>query len=85
MVYTQIPDVPKHIVVSAALTSSSHILFKKFGVSHPTVWSATFAISVGLLKEVYDSRRPNNSFSNKDMVSNAVGVTLVTIPWGRRK
>jgi uncharacterized protein YfiM (DUF2279 family) len=74
------PDVPKHVIVSAALTTSSYMLFKRLHVSHPTAWSATFAISVGILKEVYDSRKPNNYFSGKDIVSDVAGITLVTIP-----
>lgn len=58
--------------------SSQYVLTHKTALSHndSLPWALTSGFTVGLAKELYDDRRPQNAFSWRDMTANAVGIGL---------
>lgn len=58
--------------------SSQYVLAHKTALSHneSVPWALTSGFTVGLTKELYDHRRPQNVFSWRDMTANAVGIGL---------
>lgn len=58
--------------------SSQYVLTHKTALSHNEAipWALTSGFTIGLTKELYDHRRPQNVFSWRDMTANAVGIGL---------
>lgn len=58
--------------------SSQYVLTHKTALSHSESipWAITSGVTIGLTKELYDHRRPQNAFSWRDMTANAVGIGL---------
>lgn len=72
-------DKALHLSYSALWTlSSQYLLVHKTALSHNASipWALTSGFAVGLAKELYDGRRPQNFFSWRDMTANAVGIGL---------
>lgn len=58
--------------------SSQYVLAHKTALSHneSIPWALTSGFTIGLTKELYDHRRPQNAFSWRDMTANALGIGL---------
>lgn len=72
-------DKALHLSYSALWTlSSQYVLAHKTALSHneSIPWALTSGFAVGLAKELYDGRHPQNFFSWRDMTANAVGIGL---------
>lgn len=64
------PDKTKHFIVSAALGTVS-------GVYVENKWKAFgLAMVPGLIKEIMDANDPNNHFSSRDLVADALGAAV---------
>jgi uncharacterized protein YfiM (DUF2279 family) len=72
-------DKAYHLAVSFAMAASWYGALSLVGDDPPPVrlaMASSLAVVPGLLKEVYDSGRPGNAFSAKDMTWDVLGVAL---------
>jgi uncharacterized protein YfiM (DUF2279 family) len=72
-------DKADHLVVSAFLTGFGYYAARKemhFSDPGGKNAGACFSISLGLMKEVHDKRRPRGMFSLKDLGADILGIGL---------
>ena len=50
----RLDDTDKHFIAGAIISTSSTFVLQALGVKHAPAWGFVTALSVGLLKEVYD-------------------------------
>ena len=68
-----------HLAVSFSLVGSSyHLLANRIGVKETpsTIGSLTGVFSLGLAKEIYDTSRPDDHFSYRDLLFDLLGIGL---------
>ena len=73
------PDKAQHFMGSLISTVLVHqILFRSAGLEKMTSrqMAVGFSFSLGVLKEVRDSRQPGNHFSWKDLLADAAGIAV---------
>lgn len=61
--------------------STQYVAVNKLGMEEGEAFglSAVSAASAGLLKEIYDSKKPGGHFSKRDLVANGVGICLASV------
>ncbi len=72
-------DKARHVVFSGLWTlSTQYVLVNKADRSADTALPVSIAsgTAIGLAKELYDTSRPNQTASGKDLVADAVGIGL---------
>lgn len=72
-------DKLQHLVFSAHLTLLSYQVARQSYYNTATtsrIESAMLVLSLGVGKEVWDSKKPNDKFSYKDLVADALGIGL---------
>ncbi len=68
-----------HLAVSFSLVGSTyHLLANRLGVkeSYSTTGTITGVFGLGIAKEVYDSSRPDDRFSYRDLIFDLLGIGL---------
>jgi uncharacterized protein YfiM (DUF2279 family) len=63
------------------LLSTQYIVVNKMGMEETSAYPYALASGalVGLLKEMYDARRPGGFFSKRDLVADGCGLLLATV------
>jgi len=72
-------DKARHLAASFIASGVGTLTLKhiyNFKKSKSVVIGVTFSFSLGLVKEVYDSRQENNHFSFKDLTADLVGSAI---------
>lgn len=72
-------DKVHHFLSSAFLTTAGYYFCKEergFSNYKSQQGGISFSLSLGLLKEIRDGRKPNNAFSVKDLVADILGTVV---------
>ena len=67
-------DKQKHILAESVITGISTKLLEDS--EHPILYPILIGSTVGLVKELYDSRSGGSGFSDKDLVADVIGITI---------
>lgn len=67
-------DKQKHILAESVITGISTKLLEDS--EHPILYPILIGSTVGLAKEVYDSRAGGSGFSKQDLLADSIGITI---------
>jgi len=75
-------DKVRHVTFSFLwVLSIQYIAVNKFDLDEKSAFPISFtsAASIGLLKEIYDWKKPNDHFSKRDLIADLLGLCLASV------
>lgn len=74
-------DKAQHAIGSFFITGLALQSLQKMGLSYHSsrLWAVSFSFSIGVGKEIRDSRQPRNRFSIPDLIADALGIGVAVL------